>query len=141
MTSISQILNIQPPESIAPYVSYVRALDKFNNHANDLYSVLSLIAHRCPDAKFAGLNDDLAYERIVLMLKDLRMSVQPGRTPEQNAYDVRERILRLLSDTYRVNKENIEYFDHWMFEFKANVVDLVAVADFLEYEREAGRIS
>lgn len=124
---------VKLPEVLNPYAAYVHALDRFNDHAVELYSVLAFLAHKNKEAKKAGLAGDDAYKALVPLLQDYFRACCSKLCPpneQKDPVEVREAILEVLTG-YKANAENVEYFEQWLSEYGINAVTLATAKESL----------
>lgn len=132
------LMTVKLPANIAPYATYVRTLDRFNEHASELSSVLLLISHRNKDAKRAGLGTDDAFKTVGALLQEYFHACRPELASDagerENPADIREAIHTILAG-YKADAANMEYFDQWLTGYGLNAVDLASAEANLELAR------
>lgn len=125
MSSAINSLRITAPEYLAPHVAYIRSLDRFNDHAQELPSVLSLIAHRNQEAKASGLGDDSVVDEMAGLLRNYRRTLMAGG----NSWNVERRSevvknLHGLLAQHKVQEDGIGYFDNWLDDYALHSLEL-----------------
>lgn len=109
MYSTPHPLKLHVPPLYLPYVEYARALDKFNDHTEDLQGVLAFIEHRNPAAKEKGLSGDEAMDYLADLLKVYFVAVRTNKESPT--------IFAKFFADYEVNKDGVDYFGYWLASY------------------------